>query len=215
MPNLENLKKQAKQYLKWHRDRYHPVAAEIRAALPRFRDLDDDAILKAEFKLADAQELIARQSGFDSWQALRSGALTMTMKADPTASRPVLQSTAAQLFVADIKASCDFYTEKLGFAVDFVYGDPPFYGQVIRDSARLALRLVCEPVFVGDIRQREDLLSAAIALDTASDIKQLFLAYQTAGVRFHQPLRTEPWGARTFIVLDPDGNLILFAGPAD
>ncbi|WP_104665727.1 VOC family protein [Ensifer adhaerens] len=215
MPNLENLKKQAKQYLKWHRDRYHPVAAEIRAALPRFRDLDDDAILKAEFKLADAQELIARQSGFDSWQALRSGALTMTMKANPTASRPVLQSTAAQLFVADIKASCDFYTEKLGFAVDFVYGDPPFYGQVIRDSARLALRLVCEPVFVGDIRQREDLLSAAIALDTASDIKQLFLAYQTAGVRFHQPLRTEPWGARTFIVLDPDGNLILFAGPAD
>ena len=139
----------------------------------------------------------------------------MTMKADPTASRPVLQSTAAQLFVADIKASCEFYTEKLGFTVDFVYGDPPFYGQVIRDSARLALRLVCEPVFVGDIRQREDLLSAAIALDTVNDIKQLFLAYQTAGVRFHQPLRTEPWGARTFIVLDPDGNLILFAGPAD
>ncbi|MGE6785594.1 VOC family protein [Ensifer adhaerens] len=215
MPNLENLKKQAKQYLKWHRDRYHPVAAEIRAALPRFRDLDDDAVLKAEFKLADAQELIARQSGFDSWQALRSGALTMTVKANRTASRPMLQSVAAQLFVADIKASCDFYTEKLGFTVDFVYGDPPFYGQVIRDGARLALRLVCEPVFVGDIRQREDLLSAAITLDTASDIKQLFLAYQAAGVRFHQPLRTEPWGARTFIVLDPDGNLILFAGPAD
>jgi hypothetical protein len=37
MPNLDNLKKQAKQYLRWHRERYHPVAAEIRAALPRFR----------------------------------------------------------------------------------------------------------------------------------------------------------------------------------
>lgn len=215
MPNLENLKKQAKQYLKWHRERYHPVAAEIRAALPRYRDLDDDAILKAEFKLADAQELIARQSGFDSWQALKSGALTMTPHSKPTTSQPVLQSIAAQLFVADIKASCAFFTEKLGFAVDFVYGDPPFYGQVIRDHARLALRLVCEPVFVGDIRQREDLLSAAITLETVNDIKQLFLTYQAAGVHFHQPLRTEPWGARTFIVLDPDGNLILFAGPAD
>ncbi|KSV63622.1 VOC family protein [Sinorhizobium sp. Sb3] len=215
MPNLENLKKQAKQYLKWHRERYHPVAAEIRAALPRYRDLDDDAILKAEFKLADAQELIARQSGFDSWQALKSGALAMTSHSKPTTSQPVLQSTAAQLFVADIRASCDFYAEKLGFAVDFVYGDPPFYGQVIRDSARLALRLVCEPVFVDDIRQREDLLSAAITLETVNDIKQLFLTYQAAGVHFHQPLRTEPWGARTFIVLDPDGNLILFAGPAD
>jgi len=127
----------------------------------------------------------------------------------------VLQSIAAQLFVADIKASCAFYTAKLGFAVDFVHGDPPFYGQVTRDSARLALRLVCEPVFVGDIRQREDLLSAVITLEIANDIKRLFLTYQAAGVHFHQRLRMEPWGARTFIVLDPHGNLVLFAGPAD
>jgi hypothetical protein len=30
-------------------------------------------------------------------------------------------------------------------------------------------------------------------------------------VSFHQTLRTEPWGARTFIVKDVDGNLIAFA----
>jgi uncharacterized glyoxalase superfamily protein PhnB len=41
--------------------------------------------------------------------------------------------------------------------------------------------------------------------------KPLFLEYQDAGVTFHQTLRTEPWGARTFIVKDPDGNLIAFA----
>jgi len=28
-------------------------------------------------------------------------------------------------------------------------------------------------------------------------------------------LRKERWGAETFIVKDPDGNLLLFAGPAD
>ncbi|WP_425336060.1 VOC family protein [Sinorhizobium numidicum] len=33
-----------------------------------------------------------------------------------------------------------------------------------------------------------------------------------AGVTFHQALRTEPWSARTFIVQDPDGNLIAFSG---
>jgi hypothetical protein len=27
-------------------------------------------------------------------------------------------------------------------------------------------------------------------------------------------MKQEPWGARTFIVRDPDGNLLLFAGPA-
>ena len=120
----------------------------------------------------------------------------------------------AQLFVANIKSSCDFYTNKLGFAVEFTYGDPPYYGQVVRDNARLALRLVFETVFAGDVRKREHLLSASITVATANEIKQLFLSYQAAGVSFHQTLKKEPWGARTFIVSDPDENLILFAGPA-
>jgi catechol 2,3-dioxygenase-like lactoylglutathione lyase family enzyme len=139
----------------------------------------------------------------------------MTQEAGLTVPRPILNSTEAQLFVADIKASCDFYTGKLGFTVAFVYGDPPFYGQVARDQARLNLRLVCEPVFVGDVRERENLLSATLTVATADEIKQLFLSYQAAGVRFRQTLKKEPWGARTFVVPDPDGNLILFAGPAD
>jgi uncharacterized glyoxalase superfamily protein PhnB len=138
-----------------------------------------------------------------------------THKAGQTVVRPTLSSTEAQLFVADIKASCDFYTEKLGFTVAFVYGDPPFHGQVTRDHARLNLRVVGEPVFVGDIREREHLLSASLTVASVDEIKQLFLSYQAAGVRFYQTLKKEPWGAATFVVLDPDGNLILFAGPAD
>jgi catechol 2,3-dioxygenase-like lactoylglutathione lyase family enzyme len=129
-----------------------------------------------------------------------------------TPPRPILTSIAAQLFVTDIKASCDFFTAKLGFAVDFIYGDPPFYAQVVHDNARLALRQVDEPVFT-NIREREQLLSAAITVATAPEIEQLFLSYQAEGVRFQQALKKEPWGAKTFVVADPDGNLILFAGP--
>lgn len=222
-PNLENLKKQAKQYLRWHRERYYPVAARIRAGLPRFRELSDAQVLEASFKLADAQELVAREWGFEGWQALKSGGDAMTRHAKKDASgqvapkpiqpKPILNSTEAQLFVADVRASCNFYTEKLGFTVAFVNGDPPFYGQVRRDQARLNLRLVCEPVFAGDIREREGLLSATLTVATKEEIKQLFLSYQSAGVRFEQTLKKEPWGARTFVVVDPDGNLILFAGP--
>lgn len=215
MPNFENLKKQAKQYLRWHRERHYPVAAEIRASLPRFRQFDDGQILDADFKLSDAQELVARQQGFEGWQALKSGAQAMASQGKQTTPRPILSSTSAQLFVAEVTRSCNFFTEKLGFAIDFIYGEPPFYGQVVRDNARLALRLVCEPVFVGDIRTREHLLSAAITVETADEIKQLFLDFQEKGVAFHQTLRREPWGARNFIVLDPDGNLILFAGPGE
>ncbi len=213
MPNLENLRKQAKLYVRWHRDGHHPVAAQIRAVLPRFKDLTDRQILDRAFKLSDAQELVARQSGFESWQALKTGVQAMTDTAHAIAAKPELTQVEAQLFVADIKASCAFFT-KLGFEVVFTYGEPPFYGQVKRDNARLNLRMVCEPVFVGDIREREQLLAASMTVDSAAEIRQLFLDYQSAGVDFFQPLKQEPWGARTFIVRDPDGNLLLFAGPA-
>lgn len=130
-------------------------------------------------------------------------------------SQPILTSVAAHLYVRDLTVSTEFFTRKLGFAIDFVYGDPPFYGQVRRDNARLALRLVEEPVFAADIREKEDLLSASITLGSAGEIKQLFLACQAAEVSFHQTLRNEPWQAKTFIVKDPDGNLILFAAPSN
>jgi len=214
MPSLENLRKQAKLYVRWHRDGYYPVAAQIRAVVPRFRDLTDRQILDGPFKLSDAQELVARQSGFESWQALKTGVQAMSETAQPVAAAPELTEVEAELFVTDIKASCAFFTSKLGFEVVFTYGEPPFYGQVKRDNARLNLRLVCEPVFVGDIREREQLLAASMTLGSAAELRQLFVQYQSAGVDFQQTLKQEPWGARTFVVRDPDGNLLLFAGPA-
>jgi uncharacterized glyoxalase superfamily protein PhnB len=139
----------------------------------------------------------------------------MTEEAGQAVPRPVLISISAQLFVADIQASCDFYADKLGFAVDFVYGDLPFYAQVTRDNARLSLRHVDESVFADDVREREALLSASITVASADDIKQLFWSYQAMDVPFHQTLKQEPWGATTFIVVDRDGNLTLFAGPVE
>jgi len=49
---------------------------------------------------------------------------------------------------------------------------------------------------------------------TVDDAAALFREFEEAGLTFHQPMRTEPWGARTFIVADPDGNLLCFAGKA-
>jgi catechol 2,3-dioxygenase-like lactoylglutathione lyase family enzyme len=117
-----------------------------------------------------------------------------------------------QLYVRDVVASCAFYSRMLGFSVAFTYGDPPFYGQVVRGGARLNLRQVDVPVLDPLRRDAEQLLAASIALDDAS---ALYREYEEAGVELVQPLRTESWGARTFIVRDPDGNLLLFAGRGD
>lgn len=134
------------------------------------------------------------------------------MSATDAPKRSTLLAAEPQLFVADIGASCDFYTKKLGFAVTFTCGNPPFYGQVARDGARLNLRCMPLPILDRQLRDKEDLLSASVTLD---DVKPLFLEYQAADVTFHHTLRKEPWGAGTFIVRDPDGNLILFAGRGD
>jgi uncharacterized glyoxalase superfamily protein PhnB len=74
---------------------------------------------------------------------------------------------------------------------------------------------VDHPVIDPALRDREYLLSADMGVDAAEEIKQLFLDLQSAGAVFHQTLRKEPWGAKTFIVKDSDGNLLLFAGPAE
>lgn len=121
---------------------------------------------------------------------------------------PTLLTAEPQLFVSSIEKSCAFFEKTLGFAVQFTYGTPPFYAQVARDNARLNLRHVDRPVIDPSTAAANDLLSATVVIDHA---KPLFLEFQAAGVDFHQGLRTEPWGARTFIVKDPDGNLIAFA----
>jgi catechol 2,3-dioxygenase-like lactoylglutathione lyase family enzyme len=123
-----------------------------------------------------------------------------------------LVAAEPQVYVRDIAVSSEFYSRKLGFSVAFTYGEPPFYAQVFRDGARLNLRQVDNPVVDPGRRDAEQLLAASVTLE---DAKPLYVEYQHAGVEFIQPLRTEPWGARTFIVRDPDGNLLLFAGRAE
>ena len=218
MPDLENLKKQAKLILGWHRQRYYPVAAQIRELMPRFRNKLDAEILAASFKLSDAQEMVARQYGFHTWQALKAGLSTTSRKVKPLKPSPAkatIVGAEPQLLVTDIKRSCEFFREKLGFSLVFSYGDPPYYAQVVRDAARLNLRCVEKVVIEATTRDREELLSASMTVATADEIKLLFLEFQSAGLTFQQRLKKQPWGAKNFMVKDPDGNLLLFAGPAN
>jgi catechol 2,3-dioxygenase-like lactoylglutathione lyase family enzyme len=139
----------------------------------------------------------------------------MSDHARTIATKAVIIAAEPQLFVADIKSSCDFFASKLGFAVGFTYGEPPFFAQVGRDGARINLRCVEQPVIDPELRDREQLLSAALTVATAGEITQLFLEFQATGAVFFQTIKREPWGAKNFIVSDIDGNLLLFAGPVE
>lgn len=64
-PALENLKKQAKYLLKRHREGYYPVCQRIRDGAARFRGIPDKAILARKLALHEAQEIVAKENGFD------------------------------------------------------------------------------------------------------------------------------------------------------
>jgi uncharacterized glyoxalase superfamily protein PhnB len=125
-------------------------------------------------------------------------------------SKPLLLAAEPQLFVSDISASCSYFVGKLGFEIAFTHGDPAFYAQVTRDSLRLNLRHVDGPVFVADFRQREE--DALAVMITVDDVRGLYDEFIAAGADVHRHLRREPWGSGVFIVSDPDGNLLGFAG---
>jgi uncharacterized glyoxalase superfamily protein PhnB len=47
---------------------------------------------------------------------------------------------------------------------------------------------------------------------SVANVKGLFAEYQTRKVPFVRRLKKEPWGQSSFIVSDPDGNALSFAG---
>jgi uncharacterized glyoxalase superfamily protein PhnB len=115
-------------------------------------------------------------------------------------------------FVANVKASAEFFNETLGFSIDFLHGKPPFYGSVSRDGATIHLKFVHEPVLAIGAHDRDGFISAFIEVE---NVKALYAEYVAAGATFGQKLKKEAWGGRDFIVRDIDGNGICFAGPVE
>ncbi len=117
-----------------------PVAMQISRFVVRYQGLSDKEVLSADFKLSDAQELVARKLGFESWPTLRKGIETITASAPSSGPTATIMAAEPQLLVADIELACRSYVEKLGFKSRVSYGEPPFYAEVCRDDGRLNLR---------------------------------------------------------------------------
>jgi uncharacterized glyoxalase superfamily protein PhnB len=122
-------------------------------------------------------------------------------------SEVTLKSIVPILFVGDVSASAAFFKEKLGFAIDFLYGEPPFYGSVSRGGAKLHLRFVDQPNFAELAAREESLILATIEV---SDVQSLFAEFEKRGAAFSQTPTKQAWGGTDFHVRDPDGNVISF-----
>jgi ankyrin repeat protein len=70
-PNLEQLKKQAKDLLKAHESGDAETLERIQANHPDYSNIAEDKIRAAKFSLSDAQLVLAREYGFASWAKLK------------------------------------------------------------------------------------------------------------------------------------------------
>ncbi len=70
-PNLDHLKKQAKDLLEAHQRGEPEALARIRSAVPAYAGMSDEELARAPFALHDAQSAIAREHGQKSWNDLR------------------------------------------------------------------------------------------------------------------------------------------------
>lgn len=206
MPRIDSYRKQAKQLMRWHEQRNHSVGGKVRF-LARLAHLTDAEILDMPLPLALAQEVIAVEAGFADWAALKQ---TMDDTATPFAPVPQTSEVGAAtpiLFTRDVTAAAGFYRDQLGFQIDFLHGQPPFYGAVSRGRACLHLRFVREPNFTALAAREVSLILATIEV---AGVKALFAEYEARGVDFAQALTRQAWGGLDFQVRDPDGNVISF-----
>ena len=210
MSRLDLYKKQAKQLVRWHRDGNYSIGGRIRG-LPRYQALTDREALALAFPLREAQEIIALEAGYTNWAALKVAVANEPTESKPIGPIPRLTRAVPVLWVANVETSAGFFRTTLGFSVDFLHGEPPFYGSVSRDGACLHLKFVHEPVLAVGAQDRDGFISAFIEVE---NVKALYAEYVAAGATFDQKLKKQAWGGRDFVVRDPDGNRICFAGPA-
>jgi catechol 2,3-dioxygenase-like lactoylglutathione lyase family enzyme len=208
MSRLEIYKKHAKQLVRWHREGNHSIGGRIRG-LARYKTLTDRQALALPFPLREAQEIIAVETGHESWTALKAAVANEPTAARRVSSAPRLTRAVPIIFVANVQASAEFFRDTLGFSIDFLHGRPPFYGAVSRDGACVHLKFVHEPVFAIGTHDRDGLIMAFIEVE---NVKALYSTYLAAGVMFDQKLKKQAWGGRDFIVRDLDGNRMCFVG---
>jgi uncharacterized glyoxalase superfamily protein PhnB len=118
-----------------------------------------------------------------------------------------LTSVTPILFVTDVPTTAEYFRDKLGFAIDFLYGTPPFYGAVSRDTVCIHLRCVHQPNFA-ELAARE--VSLILATIEVADVLALCKEFTDRGAEIAQVPTKQVWGGTDFHVRDPDGNVISF-----
>ena len=100
------------------------------------------------------------------------------------------------LAVADLDAAIDFYTNRLGFALDWRQE------QIIAAVGNGVVTVFLKSKDAGGLGPSTVILNVA-------DADTVYAAWTAAEVDIIDPIATRPWGMREFTARDPDGNELI------
>jgi catechol 2,3-dioxygenase-like lactoylglutathione lyase family enzyme len=113
-----------------------------------------------------------------------------------------------QLRTTDIQASVQFYTDKLGFTLEFIYQD--FYAGVSAGGQLIHLKLVDERDPSIDFVEEGGHLHLYLEVDgVAAFAEQL----KSRGVVLVSDVCETAWSTREFVIQDDQGHTLYFGEP--
>lgn len=129
---------------------------------------------------------------------------------DSAAAAPRFFSVQPTLFVPDVMETAVFYRDKLGFYIDFLYGNPPNHGAVSRGDWTGSMVTI-------QLAQRSDMPavtpSGYLYIFVNGRLDSLHDQYRAAGVEIMTPPTTHPYGMREFTIRDLNGHVLRFGTP--
>jgi catechol 2,3-dioxygenase-like lactoylglutathione lyase family enzyme len=127
------------------------------------------------------------------------------MPAADTGKPMAITGIVAQLRTTDMASSVRFYTEKLGFSVEFNYGD--FYTGIRAGSQVFHLKLVDEKD--PSIRYVDEGEHFHLYLVT-DGVADLAAQLQAKGVELLKGIHETPWNTREIVIRDDQGHTLYF-----
>jgi len=126
-----------------------------------------------------------------------------------SASRPRWY-IAPYFIVDDVVATANYYRDKLGFAYDRFWGDPPAFCMVGRRGAIIMLSQFEEPGAMRPNRLADSEGGAWDAYIWVDDADALLAEFTSKGVAIARQICDQPYGCRDFDVEDCNGYRLCF-----
>lgn len=104
---------------------------------------------------------------------------------------------------SDILATVAFYKDILGFENSWTWGEPPTFGSVSWGNVEIMFNL--QPDLAAKVQGHQNWMRV-------DDVDGLYALHQERGATIVSPIEDKPWGVREYVVEDPSGYHLRFAG---